>query len=30
MPEKPAIMASEKIAANLDTWIQQWRKIVLE
>jgi thiamine transport system substrate-binding protein len=30
MPEKPAFIAPEKIAANLDTWIQQWRKIVLE
>ena len=30
MPEKPAFIAPEKIAANLDTWIMQWRKIVLE
>ena len=30
MPEKPAFIAPEKIAANLDTWIMQWRKTVLE
>ncbi len=30
IPEKPAFIAPEKIAANLDTWIMQWRKTVLE
>jgi thiamine transport system substrate-binding protein len=30
MPEKSAFIAPEKIAANLDTWIMQWRNIVLE
>jgi thiamine transport system substrate-binding protein len=30
VPEKPAYLAPEDIAANLDTWIQQWRKVVLE
>jgi thiamine transport system substrate-binding protein len=30
MPENPAFIEPEKISANLDTWIQQWRKIVLE
>lgn len=29
-PEKPASIAPEKIAANLDAWIMQWRKTVLE
>ncbi len=30
MPEKPAYIAPEEIAANLDSWIIQWRKTVLE
>jgi thiamine transport system substrate-binding protein len=29
-PEKPALLPSELIAANLDNWIAQWRKTVLE
>jgi len=30
MPEKATFIDPEKIATNLDTWINQWRKTVLE
>jgi thiamine transport system substrate-binding protein len=30
MPKNPASLASELIAANLDKWIAQWRKTVIE
>lgn len=29
-PQKPSLLAPESIAANLDNWIAQWRKTVLE
>lgn len=30
LPQKPSSVAPDSIATNLDTWIAQWRKIVLE
>jgi thiamine transport system substrate-binding protein len=30
VPQKPARLASQEIATNLDTWIVEWRKTVLE
>lgn len=30
VPEKPASLPSEQIAANRDRWIEAWRKVVIE